>query len=278
MKWLSKKLLYIFAAIIVIVVAGYVIWQKYKYKIVNRSIEHTVARQTDSLYVIRYDSLRFDEVAGSASIKNIRIIPDTARLSKMPSSEVPDILLDVRIRSISINGVKTLKALQGDKIEGDSVIIDHPDITLYSIKPLQKSTLIQSEANLLYRQLLGNLSRIKIGFVLVNGVNARGVNYFSKDKNFDFDNGNFVLQDILIDSAHHLDTNRVLFCKQAAFTVDSFFSYNNNRQEMAVKNVHFLGKQKMLVLDKIIVNRFASDTSSPIRLIGADQLIFKGLN
>jgi len=278
MKNLSKTFLYILSSIIVIVIIGYFVWQKYKYKIVHNSLADTVAQQTDSLYTIKYDSLHFDAVAGTASIKNVHIIPDTNRLKKMPVEERPDILLNVSIKSISINGVKTLKALQGDKMEGDSVIIDNPDITLYSIKPLQKSTLIQNEAKDLYRQLLGKLNLIKVGFVFINNVHVLGIDFPTKATNFKFFNGNFVLQDMLIDSAHHLDTNRVLFCKQAAFTVDSFFSYNHNREVMAVKKVHFLGKQKLLIFDQIAVNRFADDTSHGIRLVDAKNLELKGLN
>lgn len=278
MKNLSRKFLYILASIIVIVIIGYFVWQKYKYKIVHNSLANTVAQQTDSLYTIKYDSLHFDAVAGTASIKNVYIIPDTNRLKKMSMEERPDLLLNVSIKAISINGVKTLKALQGDKMEGDSVIIASPDITLYSIKPLQKSTLIQNEAKELYRQLLGKLNLIKIGFVFINNVNVKGIDFNTKETNFNFFNGNFVLQDMLIDSAHHLDTDRVLFCKQAAFTVDSFFSYNHNREVMAVKKVHFLGKQKLLIFDQIAVNRFADDTSRGIRLIDAKNLELKGLN
>ena len=278
MKNLSKKFLYILSSIILIVIIGYFVWQKYKYNIVNNSLVATVAKQTDSLYVIKYDSLHFDAVAGSASIKNVQIIPDTNRLKKMSKKDMPDILLNVAIKSVSINGVKTLKALQGDKMEGDSVIIENPEITIYSIKPLQKSTVIQNEATQLYKQLLGKLNLIRVGFVIVNNVNVKGIDFFTKATNFNFFNGNFVLKDMLIDSAHHLDTNRVLFCKQAAFTVDSFCSYNHNREEMAVKKVHFLGKEKLLSFDQIAVNRFSDDTSRGIRLVDAKNLVLKGLN
>jgi hypothetical protein len=278
MKRVSKRFLYIFSFLVLLLIVAYFGWQKYKYKIINNSLAATVAEQTDSLYMIQYDSLHFDAVAGSASIKNVRIVPDTNRIKKMALAEQPDILLNVTIKSVMINGVKTAKALQGDKMEGDSVIIQNPEITLYSIKPLKKSTLIQNEATELYRQLLGNLNRIKVGFVFINGVNVKGIDFFTKRTNFDFINGNFVLQDVLIDSAHHLDTNRVLFCKQAAFTVDSFFSYNRNREQMAVKKVHFLGKQKLLLFDQIAVNRFANETSLGIRLIDAKKLVLKGLN
>lgn len=254
------------------------VWQKYKYKFVRNTVTTTVAEQTDSLYSIKYDSLSFDAITGNASIKNIRIIPDTNRAKKLTGENLPDILLDVHIKSITLTGVKTAKALKGNKFEGDSVIIENPDIILYSMKPLQKGTKIESEAGTVYKQILGKLDLIKADFVFVNNVNVKGINFISKETNFDFINGKFLLENVLIDSAHNYDSNRVLFCKQAAFTVDSFFSYNHNRKELSVKDINFLGKQKQLLFDEISVERFENDTSAGIRLLDAKTLKLSGVN
>ena len=119
MKLITKKLFIICAVIAVIAIAGYFAWQKYKYKIVRNTVSTTVTEQTDSLYSIKYDSLSFDEITGDATMKNIRIIPDTARAKKLSDEKMPDILLDVHIKSLTVAGVKTAKALKGNKIEGD---------------------------------------------------------------------------------------------------------------------------------------------------------------
>jgi hypothetical protein len=278
MKRVSRKLLFIIAAILLIAGVGYFIWHEFKYKIVENSLSAKVTQQTDSLYSIQYASLSFDEVTGNASIKNIHIIPDTNRVKKLSVENMPDVLLDVRIKSLTVTGVKTVQALQGSSLQGDSVIINEPSITLYSLKPLQKGTKIQAEANTVYKQILRKLDFIKVGFVFINNLKATGIDFFTKNKNFDFINGNLFLQDVLIDSVHNLDTTRILFCKQAAFTVDSFFSFNHNRKELAVKKVHFLGKQKQLLFGHISVNRFQNDTSPAIRLLDANGLTLNGIN
>jgi hypothetical protein len=278
MKRLSKKFLYLMLAIIILAAIALFGWEYYKYRIVNNTVESAVADQTDSLYTIKYDSLFFDEVTGNASMKNIRITPNMAHIKKMAVENLPDILLDVSIRSLVVRGVKTAKAFQGSQIEGDSVIIDDPQLTLYSVRPLQKATKIQSEADIVYRQILGKLDFIKVGYVFINNVNVKGMDYFSKDKNFDFINGKLLLEDVLIDSAHNLDSNRILFCRQAAFTVDSFFSYNHGRKELVVKKVHFMGKQKQLLFDDISINRFQDDHSAGIRLLDAKKLTLNGVN
>lgn len=273
----TKRFLLIIA-IPVLAIVAYFTWQYIKYKVVKNTVATTIAQKTDSLYSINYKSLSFDEVTGNATMTDIRIIPDTNRLKRMSVEKMPDILLDVSIKSLSITGAQTAKALKGNKIEGDSVIIDDPDIILYSIKPLAKATKIQSEADLLYRQILRKLDLIKVGFVFINNVNVKGVDFFNKRKNFDFYHGKIMLQDVLIDSSHNLDTNRILFCRQAAFTLDSFISYNHDRKELTVKKIHFMGKQQQLLFDQISVNRFENDHSDAIRLLDADKLTFNGIN
>jgi len=278
MKRLSKKIVIIISSIIVVIVAAFFIWQKYKYKIVRNSLSTIVKQQTDSLYSIKYDSLSFDGITGHATMKNIRIVPDTNRIKNMSVENMPDVLMNITIKSLVVTGVQTAKALQGNKIEGDSVVINNPEIIFYSLKPIQKQTVFQNEANDLYRQILGKLDLIKVGFVFVNNVHVKGVDFFTKNNNFELINGKFVLEDVLIDSSHNLDTNRILFCKQAAFTVDSFFSFNHGRRELSVKQVHFLGKQQKLLFNEIIINRFASDSSAPILLLDAKNLTLNGVN
>ncbi len=273
-----KKIIYIISAIIILAVAAWFVWQHFKYKVANDALTTTIKEQTDSLYSIQYDSLSFDEVAGHATIKNVRIIPDTQRIKNMPTEDMPDIMLDISIKSLLVTGVKTAKALNGNKMEGDSVIVENPEITLYSLKPLQKKTIFQNEARAFYKQILGKLDLIKVGFVFVNNVHVKGIDFFKKENNFELFNGKFLLEDVLIDSSHNNDTNRVLFCKQAAFTIDSFCSFNHNRRELAVKQVQFLGKQKRLLFKQIEINRFVNDTSRPISLLDAGDLVLTGVN
>ncbi|MEO9023260.1 MAG: hypothetical protein ABI237_18445 [Ginsengibacter sp.] len=278
MKLIFKKLLFIGAGVLLLATAGYLVWRNYKYKIIKYSVTAKILKETNGLYTVTYDSLSFDEVTGNAIIKNIRIIPDTSLAKTMSEEMMPNILLEVKIKSIRVVGAQTALALKGKKIEGDSIIIDHPDITMYSMKPLLKDTKIEYEADSVYKAILGKTELLKVGFVYVNSVNVNSINFFSKEKNFDLINGKFFLEDVLVDSAHNFDTSRVLFCKRAAFTVDSFFSYNHNRKELSVKELKFLGNQKQLLFNEISVNRFPSDTSTAVRLLDAHMLKLSGVN
>ncbi len=75
---ISRKILFIILGIIIVVAALYTFWQYNKYGIVKNKVKITVAEQTDSLYIVKYDSLHFDELKGEAYLKNVHIAPDTA--------------------------------------------------------------------------------------------------------------------------------------------------------------------------------------------------------
>lgn len=233
---------------------------------------------TDSLYHISYDSLHFDEVAGNAYLKNIRIMPDTALARTMSLKDLPSVLLSIHIESIKVTGINTALALKGSAIIGDTVIINKPQILMYTVKPLEKNTRIETEAKAVYEEILGKLSQIKLGYVLVDTINVKAISFNTGKKNFDFLNGNIQLNDVLIDSAHNQDTSRILFCKNAAFTVDSFYSFNNNRRELVVNKVAFSGRLQSVVFENILLNRFTDSKSEGKRLIEASALKFSGVN
>ena len=253
-------------------------WQSNKYSIVRDTLKTSISKQSDGLYSVKYDSLSFDEVTGFATLKNVSITPDTARVLKMKIQDQPDFLFAVQIKSISITGVQTAKALLGKELVGDSVILDHPVITLYNLKSVKRDTKINEQTKEFYKQVLGNLGLIKVNTVLVNNVNMAALDFYSKERIFDAVNANLQLEHLAIDSVTNLDTNRILFSKQLAFTLDSFYSYNNKRKELIVNKVAFSGKYSTLLFDEIIVNRFTDATGAPIKLVDAKLLKLSGVN
>ncbi len=278
LKSVSRRLILIVAGIIVALGIVFLIWQKNKYKIVKETIASKIAKATDSLYIVKYDSLHFDEILGTAYLKNIHIEPDTFRIKKTNFDDLPYILLDIKIASINVTGVKTDKALLGQQMIGDSVVITDPEVTVYFLKPLRKETKIDVEAKAVYNEILGKLNLIKAGHVFINNINAKGIGFVSKEKEFDFINGNVQLKDVLIDSAHNLDTTRTLFCKEAGLNVASFITYDNNRAELRVNNINFRGEDNSLSFDDIVVNRFDDDASDSSKLLIANGLRLDGLD
>ena len=274
----SRKFLFIFTALILLLGGGWWVWQKYKYKFVKEKITQTLDEETDRLYSVSYDSLSFDEALGDAYLKNVHIKADTVKVRKMTVDEMPYVMLDIRIGSLRISGVKTAAALAAVNVIGDSVVADRPEIIIYSVKPLNKKTRIEAEARSLYDQILGKLRQIDLDFVFINNARITGIDFFSGEKKYELVNGKIKLDDVLVDSAHNDDPDRVLFCRQAAFLVDSFNTYNNRRKELSVADVSFSGLHKSLQLNHILLNRFNDSAGPSARLLDARKLLITGLN
>ncbi|MEO8763336.1 MAG: hypothetical protein ABI416_03575, partial [Ginsengibacter sp.] len=274
---ISRKFILLIAAIIIAIGIVFFIWQKNKYAIVNETIANTIAKKTNNLYEIQYDSIYFDELAGKAYMKNIHIAPDTTALKNVHLADLPYVLLDIKIATLEVTGVKTGKALLGKQMIGDSVLINDVDVVIYFVKPVEKRTKIGTEARMIYDEILDNLKRIQVGSVFINNMNVKGKGFFTNEKEFDVTHTGIQLLDVLIDSAHNFDTSRTLFCKQAAMQIPSFVSYNNNRPELRVDRTIFSGKDNTLFFGDISVNRFETENGDSVKLLHASSLLLKGL-
>ena len=69
----NKRIVYILAGLLLLIVGGLFFWNNFKNIIVQNKLNSILAKGTDSLYVIKYDSLSFDEKTGNAYLKNIHI-------------------------------------------------------------------------------------------------------------------------------------------------------------------------------------------------------------
>lgn len=274
----SKKFITIYVIILLFVGVGYFFWQKYKYPLADDKISTAIADQTDKLYSITYDSMYFDEVLGDAFLKNIHITPDTNRVKMMSYAELPSVILDIKINSIRISGVKAIGALSGENLAGDSLVIDQPEVIIYSLKPFSKQTKIEKEASSVYEGILGKLNFIQAKYVFINEVNVFGKDFYTKRNNYALYNAKIKIDDILIDSTHNHASDRVLFSKQAAFVADSFLTYNKERRELFVKDINFSGMHKSLLFKEIELNRFDNDSSEAIILLKANNLNLSGIN
>src|SRR5437868_2076734 len=103
----SKKLLIVLLAIIFLLIASVYLWQHNKFDFVKNRMAYEISNKTDSLYTIKYDSLFFNEITGEAFLTNIRIIPDTLRIKNKLPAQLPYVVLDVAIKSLTVKGVKT---------------------------------------------------------------------------------------------------------------------------------------------------------------------------
>lgn len=276
-KIFTKKLIWI-ALGLAVIIGGYLYWQHKKYPIVEQKLKSTVFEKSEGLYRIHYDSLHFDELAGNVRFENVSLLPDTNRFLMLPIDKRPLVLIQMKARAIVVTGVKTLEAIGGKNLEGDSVRIDDPEVVIYNLKPFVKDTKIESEAKEIYQEILGQMDLIRVKNVIVKNLNLTTIDFITKNKNLTITKGQLKIKDILIDSAHNDDSARVLFSKQFDFAVDTLATYNNNRRAFVAEGIVFDGQKKSLTARSIHQYIFSDDSSAGKPLVIAHFLKLNGLH
>ena len=251
--------------------------KKNKYSIIKHKSASAFLAKSDSLYSIQYDSLYFNDDSGIIFIKNITIVPDTVRMKK-GKALTSYAAVEIKVRSITIKGVKSRQVINNHELIGDSVIIDEPQITALLLKKVNRETKINFEAREIYHQILSRLKLIRVKEVVIKNAQIIAVNFSNYHRQFELYNTNIHLHDVLIDSMRREDTSRVLFCKDASFSMSQFLSFNNNRVEIKVDNISFRGTDHKFIFSKALLNRFDNQTGTGLPLIEGFNLVMAGID
>jgi len=266
---------YFLIAILVLIV-GIIVWQFYKYKIVNKNINKVVQEKGKGLYTLHYENLLIDEVTGKLQVKNISIIPDTNVYNQMIREKTnPPVLLKITIPFLNITGVKTPKALLTKQIDGSTIEISNPQIEI-EINDLSKDSTVYSPGKELYKQLLGNLLQVKIGNVQVNRANLTVSSMKSNAVIFKGENVSFMLSDLLIDSTTNNDGNRILFSRNVDIGCDKILLPSKNKKyNYDFEKLRYTSKNNSFYIGKIrIIPQFSEEEFARISVFQKDRYDF----
>jgi hypothetical protein len=213
-----------------VLILGLIVWQFYKYKIANRSINQAVTENSGGLYTIHYEDLVIDEVGGSLHVKNIVIIPDTDVYNQMVREKKnPSVLLRLNIPKLDITGVKTPKTLLNKELEGGKIEILNPTIEI-ELSNLSNDTTVDDPGKDISKELLGKLLKIQADSIHVSGATLVVRNRETQKIAFKADNVSLLFTDLLIDSLTKNDTSRILFSRQLDIACDEIQLPSKNRK------------------------------------------------
>ena len=236
----KKSTIYRYLLIIVVVIAGILVWQFYKYKIANHVISKAVNEKSKGLYSIQYDHLEIDELAGTIHVKNVRVVADTSVYQQMVNEKInPPLLFNLTIPELDIIGVKTPKALLSKQIEGNKLEISDPVIEI-EIGSFLKDSTEYSPARELYKQILGKLLQIKIDSLQINRASVAVRQMKSSTNIFKANNISFQLADLLVDSTSAEDKSRIFFAKEfKVFCDELVLPSKNGKYQFQVEKLGF---------------------------------------
>ncbi|AXY72646.1 hypothetical protein D3H65_01060 [Paraflavitalea soli] len=255
---MSKRKIFIII-LLLLVAGGIVTWTIYKRKIVKDGVAQTVANKTNNLYGIQTGKLDIDEVAGNLTVTNLQLNPDSNVYNHLVSiNDAPSVLIQINIPSLTVEGVKTPKALLNSAIDGRKVIIHAPRIDLF-FTGKGKDSLKTVPDKEVYRQILGNLELIKIDTLSVVNATLVTRDWKTGDIRMQFDSVSIDLLRIAVDSLHDKDTTRILFAEQAAVKCKkASWTSKNKLYHYEVRDIDLNSGAKQLS-----VHRFVMDPRMP---------------
>ncbi|MEP7277154.1 MAG: hypothetical protein ABI813_00805 [Bacteroidota bacterium] len=215
-----NKVILIIAGILLLVVAGFIVWNVFKYKFIKGKVSDAVFEKTNGLYTIRYDKMNLDEVAGYLYVTNLKIIPDTARFRELvAANRNPALLLELTIPELRIAGVQTPAVMLGKAVNGRKLEISNASVVFYYAKahPDTSAGAVKEE---MYRQLLGDLKQIQADTVEVMNVSLAFIDIRNNRKTIEASGISVHLKDVLIDSLHSNDSTRFFFSRKVLVSGD----------------------------------------------------------
>ena len=245
----KKGLLFrVFILAILILIAGLIAWQFYKYNILNLGILKAFAEKTNHHYSIQYDHVELDELKGTLQIKNILIQADTEVYHKKQAV----FLSKLSIPELDILRVKTPKAILNKQIDGGKIELFYPVFELV-VGDLLMDTDLSSTYVPVYKELLGNFLQIKFDSIQISHAhllvrNSKNViAYEALDLSV-------LLGDLKIDSSINHDRARILFSKHLDISCAEFkFPTGDHQYRFFIDSIHFSNQDKRLQIGKIHV-------------------------
>ena len=204
--------------LVIAVTLAIVYWNAIKKQLIRDQVKSKVREKTERLYNIHYDNMELNEVGGNLSISNLTLQYDSARYLVMKEKkDEPPMLFRIEIPSITVTGIQTPKALLTQEIVGGKLQINRPVIEiLYTHGGKNASRRVPQEE--VYKQILGELERIKIDTLLIVGAQIITKNMQTGKQELQLMDTHMELRDVAIDSVASRDSSRILFSKQLSIS------------------------------------------------------------
>lgn len=229
--WKRSWLWWLAGLVLVIIVC----WNLFKNQIIRQELELLVEEKSQGLYRVAYDSLLLDEISGRLHVSNIKVTYDSLVYETL--EQKPSMLMDISIKGIEVEGVKTPKALIHQSIDGRLVKLIQPRIKIIYTG---EHTRVSPDKEI-YEQVLGDLKSIQLDslYVLDAHLSTTLLRDSSK-RRFHIEHVDMGLQDIIIKEDEVPDSNRILFSTSAWAQCGAFnWSMPGTPYQMRVDSLYF---------------------------------------
>ena len=211
--------------VILVVIAGiigaFVYWQLNKKSIIDNSIRNTIAKKTDSLYYIKYDSSSIDEINGNASFYNVVLQSDDEQKRLLNSTDsLPNALYNIRIEKIAASGVDMAGLIKSENVAAKKILLVRPVVQIINTGADRPRKFTLDDTLQLYQKILGKFNRIEADTIQITNGTVLITNKAGKALTT-LENINISLNKFLVDSTRNYESIVSYFIKDLKATVEN---------------------------------------------------------
>ncbi len=229
-------------------------WQANKKKIIKGKIENAVAKGTDSVYKISYDSSNINAAAGSAAFYNVLLQSDSLqqKLYSSDTTATAATIFNVRIKRIAVLGLNVPAFLQQNKIAAGAIEIEEPVFKIINTGKHKTATLSAKDTLALYEQITGKFKSIQAGSIKI----INGTVYISEGRQeptVQLSGINISLNNLKIDSTRNYDNIISYFINDVLVKIKTAVVKNVEKgRKLTFDNIEYNAFGKFLKVEKLV--------------------------
>jgi len=220
LKWTVASLLVIFA-----ILAGLAWFLNVKSRpILTDRIKTLLYKSTDSLYNISFSNVSTNILTGSATLYNVKIIPDTTRFNQLIAlKRAPNNLYTVSLKKLQVKHFHPITLYRHQKLQLEDVIFDKPEVLMmnkqFDFNENRPPRPIKSP----YAMISKNLKEFSINNIYFIDASFKYINKNIKNSMpFAIDDLNITLKDLLVDSTSIDDPDRFYLLKDVIINLKDY--------------------------------------------------------
>jgi len=248
-----KKLITILLVVIAVAaIGGYLYWQNNKKKIVKDSIADAIAKKTDSLYYIHYDSSHIDEINGNATFYNVVLQSDSAqKLSLKSTDSLPNALYNIRIQKVAVSGADIVGLMSKATVSARKILLLKPTILIINTGADQPKPFTKNDTLELYQKILGKFASIKADTIQVSEGTLMITNKLGNPQTT-VEKINITLKNFLVDNTKNYESILSYFVKDIHVTVDNIqLPESKNKNRINLEKVEYNANKRSLQIKAI---------------------------
>jgi hypothetical protein len=239
--------------------AGWYIYNSYfagdKWKpLLQAKLKELVLSTSDSLYRIEYTDFDLNLTSGNATLKNFKLIPDSAVYQRLVTQKkAPDNLFTLSVKKLTIKNVGAKKAYTDKVLIIDNITIDKPSLTIVNKRYSFNNNVKVGKPQTPYEIIKKVFNQLRIDSISLKDIS---VNYINKSnpvtKQTAINHLDINISNIAIDSVSALDSSRFYYTKGIDFTLHGYkVATPDSMYYSEIKQIYFSTAKREIILDNV---------------------------